>query len=438
MKKSLLIRAEDKNQWERRTPLVPRDAAQIRHGTGAQVLVETSAKRCFSDSDYLDSGAQICQGMQDGDVILGVKEIPISKLLPEKVYLFFSHTVKGQAQNMPMLKRIMELRATLIDYERICDPRGRRLIFFGPLAGAAGAIDIFHLLGQYWDHHGLKTPFLECLQALDYSSLEEAKTHFQVVGRLISEGAIPSSLAPLVVGVLGYGQVSQGAQAVLESFPLERVTPEELPTLISRGDGRQDRLYLSVFKEEDLVRPLGSSKFVLEDYYKHPERYESKFAAYLPFISVLVNGIYWDSRYPRFVTWSDLKRLTGTGGQPRLAGIADITCDVGGSIECNVRTTDSGAPAYLCDPVGQNVVAGHRGDGILMLAVDNLPAELPLDSSDFFSTRLRDFVPALLDADYSEPLSESGLPPELRDAVIVYNGELTPGYRYLEDHLQPG
>jgi alpha-aminoadipic semialdehyde synthase len=190
-----------------------------------------------------------------------------------------------------------------------------------------------------------------------------------------------------------------------------------------------------VFKEEDLVRPLGNRSFVLEDYYQHPEHYESKFADYLPFITVLVNGIYWDSRYPRFVTWSDLKRLSGTGGPFRLAGIADITCDVGGSIECNVKATNSGAPAYLCDPVGQSVVDGHRGDGILMLAVDNLPAELPLDSSDFFSTQLRDFVPALLEADYAEPLKKSGLPAELRDAVIVYNGELTSEYRYLEDHV---
>jgi alpha-aminoadipic semialdehyde synthase len=435
MKKSLLIRAEDKNQWERRTPLIPRDAAQIRQGGETRVLAETSAKRCFSDSDYLDAGVEICQGMDAGDVILGVKEIPNEKLLPGKVYLFFSHTVKGQAQNMAMLKRIMDLQATLIDYERICDRGGRRLIFFGPLAGSAGAIDIFHLLGQYWDHHGLETPFLECRQALDYSSLEEAKGHFQVVGKAISEGAVPAPLSPLVVGVLGYGQVSQGAQAVLESFPLERLEPTELPTLTSRGKVRRDCIYLSVFKEEDLVRPLGNRSFVLEDYYQHPEHYESKFADYLPFITVLVNGIYWDNRYPRFVTWSDLKRLADSRGPSRLAGIADITCDVGGSIECNVKATDSGAPAYLCDPIEQNVVDGHRGDGILMLAVDNLPAELPLDSSDFFSTRLRDFVPSLLEADYFEPLNKSGLPPELRNAVIVYNGELTPEYRYLEEHL---
>jgi len=435
MKKSLLIRAEDKNQWERRTPFIPRDAGRILQKHGVQVLVETSAKRCFSDSDYADAGAKICQGMNEGDVILGVKEIPLTKLLPRKAYLFFSHTVKGQSQNMPMLKRIIELQATLIDYERICDRQGRRLIFFGPMAGSAGAIDIFHLLGRYWDYQGLKTPFLECRKALDCLSLEEAKEHFRVVGKMIGGGAIPARLAPLVVGVLGYGQVSQGAQAVLESFPLERLGPDQLPELIKAGEGRQDRIYLSVFREEDLVRPLGTSEFVLEDYYQHPENYESKFAAYLPFITVLVNGIYWDSRYPRFVTWSELQDLASSGGPNRLAGIADITCDVGGSIECNVKATDSGSPSYLCDPIGRKDVDGHRGEGILMLAVDNLPAELPLDSSDFFSTQLREFIPALLEADYSDSLAGSGLPAELQNAVVVYNGELTAQYRYLERYL---
>jgi len=435
MKKSLLIRAEDKNRWERRTPLIPRDARQTLQETGVQVLVESSAKRCFSDSDYADAGAEVSHGMSEGDVILGVKEIPLEKLLPRKAYLFFSHTVKGQSQNMPMLKRIMELQATLIDYEKICDRQGRRLIFFGPLAGSAGAIDIFHLLGQYWDYQGSKTPFLECRKALDYPSLEAAKEHFRAVGKMIGEGAIPARLTPFVVGVLGYGQVSQGAQAVLDSFPLERLKPDELPELIEAGEWRRDCVYLSVFKEEDLVRPLGTTEFVLEDYYQHPENYESKFAAYLPFITVLVNGIYWDSRYPRFVTWSDLQGLANSEGPNRLAGIADITCDVGGSIECNVKATDSGMPSYLCDPIGRKVVDGHRGDGILVLAVDNLPAELPLDSSDFFSTRLREFIPALLEADYSDSLSGSGLPAELQNAVIVYNGELTAKYQYLERYL---
>ena len=116
MKKSLLIRAEDKNRWERRTPLIPRDARQTLQETSVQFLVESSAKRCFIDSDYADAGAEISHGMSEGDVILGVKEIPLEKLLPRKAYLFFSHTVKGQSQNMPMLKRIIELQATLIDY----------------------------------------------------------------------------------------------------------------------------------------------------------------------------------------------------------------------------------------------------------------------------------------------------------------------------------
>lgn len=435
MIRSLLIRAEDKNQWERRTPLIPPDAGHILRSCEARVLVETSPKRCFSDLDYAAVGSGICEGMGKGDVILGVKEIPLEKLLPRKVYLFFSHTVKGQSHNMPMLKRILEQQATLIDYERICDQTGRRLIFFGPFAGSAGAIDIFHLLGLYWEHRGIRTPFLQCRSALGYSSLEEAREHFRLVGKAIAAEGIPVGLAPFVVAVLGYGQVSQGAQNVLDSLPVVRVEPEDLPSL-AKGDGfRRDCIYLSVFRESDLVTPLERRKFVLEDYYQHPGNYESRFASFLPYITVLINGIYWDARYPRFVTWDDLGRLANGGTELKLAGIADITCDVGGSIECNVKTTDSGSPAYLCDPIRKSVVDGHRGDGVLMLAVDNLPAELPVDSSEFFSSRLRDFVPALMGADFSRPLEASGLPDELQGAVITYNGELTPNFKYLRRFL---
>ena len=146
--KTLLIRAEDKNRWERRAPVVPADLEKILSDTGAKAFVEKSDKRFFSEDQYTAAGAVGCEGMADGDVIIGVKEIPLEKLLADKTYLFFSHTIKGQSDNMPLLQKIIDSGSTLIDYEKITDEKGRRLIYFGPYAGDAGAIDILSLMGE--------------------------------------------------------------------------------------------------------------------------------------------------------------------------------------------------------------------------------------------------------------------------------------------------
>ena len=150
---------------------------------------------------------------------------------------------------------------------------------------------------------------------------------------------------------------------------------------------------------------------------------------------MFIHTSYWDSRYPRFVTWDGLKQLSQSPAGLRLQGIADITCDVTGSIECNVKSTDPGTPAYLCDPNTKQITDGCRGDGIVVLAVDNLPAEIPRDASNFFSNQLKKFVPSLINADFAKPLAESGLDVELQKAVIVYRGELTDDYQYLKQHI---
>jgi alpha-aminoadipic semialdehyde synthase len=132
------------------------------------------------------------------------------------------------------------------------------------------------------------------------------------------------------------------------------------------------------------------------------------------------------------VTWESLRRLYKGPDAPKLCGIADITCDVGGSIECNVKTTNSEMPAYLCNPMDRSITDGHKGEGIVLLAVDNLPAEIPSDSSRFFSNQLKAFIGNLVNADYDKSLEKSGLCPEIQRAVIAYNGELTSPYKNLE------
>ncbi len=433
--KTILIRAEDKNEWEKRTPLIPDDLKTVLSETGGKAFVERSGKRFFKEEAYRKAGAEITEGMAGGDIILGVKEIPEEKILDNKIYLFFSHTIKGQAGNMPMLKRIMNSGSTLIDYEKIIDEKGRRQVYFGRYAGDAGAIDILWLMGEYWRHKDINSPLHKVEQALKYHSVEEAKDHLERIGDQIKEKGWPPEISPVVIGILGYGNVSKGAQNIFNALPTEYIKPDALPALIENGEAKNDRIYLVVFEERHLVKPKEGHPFNLNDYYIHPEKYEAAFEPYLPYLTIIVNATYWDERYPRFVTWKGLRLLQERFPQPKLAGIADITCDVNGSIECNVKTTDSGQPAYRVDPKKRTVKDGHLGDGIVLLAVDNLPAELPNDASVFFSNQLRPYVPNLMKALWHKRLEDSGLHPHIKPGVIVYNGQLTEPYYYLQRYL---
>lgn len=432
---ALLIRAEDKNRFERRSPLVPADAQRLIEETGATVYVERSEKRFFGESDYRAAGATPVDDMTPGDVIVGVKEIPEEKIIDGKTYIFFSHTIKGQKSGMPLLKRFISGGSTLIDYEKITGDDGRRLIYFGRYAGDAGAIDILALMGEYWRHQGIKTPLSSVKTAMNYESVADAKRYIAKVGDKIRKEGFPASLSPFVIGVLGYGNVSSGAQQILDCLPVKRIDPAALENLSKGGGWDRHTVYLTVFREEDMVERRDGGVFDLSDYYENPENYASRFERYLPFLTLLVNAVYWEKRYPRFVTWDSLSRLFTKECCPKLAGIADITCDTNGSVECNVRSTDSGSPAYRCDPRTKTVSDGHRGDGIVVLAVDNLPAELPCDSSTFFSGQFKALLPNILSADFSKPLEETGLSPEVKRAVIVHRGELTPSYSYLKEHL---
>lgn len=433
--KTVLIRAEDKNQWERRTPIVPQDLRWILQETGTNAFVQRSGKRVFPEIEFEKAGAEICEDMSPGEVIFGVKEIPVEKILDNKVYVFFSHTIKGQEYNMPLLKKILESRSTLIDYERIISSDNRRIVYFGNYAGDAGALDILSLTGEHWASRGIETPLSAVRRAHQYHSLQEARNHLKQIGERIRNSGLPAEVVPLTVGILGYGNVSRGAQEVFDCLPVRRIHPEEIDVL---GRGNQldsNTLYMTIFKEEHLVETKSGSPFDLKEYYTHPELYRSRFSRYLPYFTLLVNAIYWDVRYPRFVTWDVLSDLVSGPEPAKLASIADITCDKNGSIECNVRSTDSGMPAYQVNPLTREVRDGHLGDGIIVLAVDNLPCELPRDSSVFFSNQLKSLVPDILSADYNSSLEESGLKPEVRKAVIVYKGQLTEDYQYLQDYL---
>ncbi len=334
-----------------------------------------------------------------------------------------------------MLKRLMDSGSTLIDYEKITDEQGRRKVFFGPFAGDAGAIDILWLLGENWKNKGIETPFANVKQALKYDSVQDAKNKLQQIGGELEATGFPKEVGPVFIGILGYGNVSRGAQQIFEQFPHEYIAPEELTDFANSGMASLHKVYLTVFKEEHLVEHNKNQPFVLQDYYDHPENYHSVFQRYLPYFTMLVNATYWTKAYPTFVSWESLADLFATQERPKLCAIADITCDPNGSVECTVKCTDSGMPAFRVFPKEKKTEDGHLGEGIIVLAVDNLPAEVPRDASEFFSRYLTPFVPGIMRADFDKPLDESGLPPEIKRAVIVYKGKLAPDFEYLQQYL---
>jgi len=185
-----------------------------------------------------------------------------------------------------------------------------------------------------------------------------------------------------------------------------------------------------------MVEPVSlKHSFELQDYYDHPEKYRSKFSSYVPHLTVLMNCIYWEKRYPRLITKEYLKRLFAPGAKPSLRVIGDISCDLEGAIEATVKVTDSGNPIYVFDPLEGKATDGYQGQGPVILAVYNLPCELPRESSAYFSNVLKKYVPEIVGADYTVPFERLRLPESIKNAVIVYRGELTPNYRYLEKFL---
>lgn len=409
------IRRETKNRFERRVPLAPQHVEELVREQGRSVAVQPSAIRVFDDAAYAAAGATILEDLSRCRVILGIKEIPPPEILAGRPNLAFFHVIKGQPHNLPILQRALEAGATLIDYEPIVDRHGRRLLFFGRHAGYAGMIDALWILGRRLATEGAANPFAVLRQANAYGSLEEALEILAgPVGHEIREHGLPPEIHPLVVGFTGGGNVSRGAQEVFDRLPFVEVAPEALHELAATPDLSHRTLYKVVFRRE--ARRL--------------------FERHLPHLTVLVNGIYWDPGEPRLVTWSDLEALWGEVARPRLRVIADLSCDIEGSIEATVRATDPGDPVYVVDPTSRCATPGVAGHGPVILAVDNLPAELPREASEHFGDALFPFLTDLVAADFSVDFEHLALPAPLRDAVVAHAGRLTPRFEYLRRSLE--
>jgi alanine dehydrogenase len=428
------IRHEDKYEDERRAPLTPKHVARLVKQKKLDIIVQTSAKRIFTDEEYLQAGATISSDLKDCSVIFGVKEIPLAFFEPEKTYVFFAHVIKGQKYNMPMLRKMMELKCNLIEYEKVVDDQGKRLIFFGRYAGMAGMINSFWALGLRLREYGIQSELQKLRQAHNYHSLKEAKDDLSRVGQLVAEHGINPNLRPFVIGFTGYGNVSQGAQEICGFLPVKEISPEKLLGLHKRKELPDNLIYKVVFKEEDLYENIHGHPFDLHEYFSNPQDFRSRFEQYIPHLSMLVNCVYWDHRYPRLVTRDYLEKMYAKG-RPKLMVIADISCDIEGSVECMLHPTTIGEPLFVYDPVKRTAAMGHKGDGMLVMAVDILPAELPRDASDGFADVLVNFVKPIADADFDEHFDDLDLPRPIKKGLILHKGELTPEFKYLEEFL---
>jgi len=429
------IRHEDKYKLERRAPLTPKHVARLVKQKKLDIIVQTSDKRVFTDEEYIHAGAKIAKDLKRCSVIFGVKEMPLSFFEPEKTYVFFAHVVKGQQYNMAMLRRMMELKCNLIEYERVVDEQGKRLIFFGRYAGMAGMINSLWALGLRLKETGYNSTLLKLKQAHHYHSLSEAKDDISAIGQLIAENGIPHDLRPFVIGFTGYGNVSQGAQEIVGLLPVKEISPAKLLELHRRKKLPDNIVYKVIFKEEDLFEHVDDEPFELHDYYSNPHNYRSKFEKYIPYLSMLINCVYWDNRYPRLVTKHYLKKLYARGN-PTLTIIGDISCDVEGSVECTLKPTEIDDPIFVYHPDTEQITMGYKGNGMLVMAVDILPAELPRDSSDGFADVLVNFVKPIADADFNEHYDDLDLPKAIKKALILHKGELTPEFKYMEEFLK--
>ena len=429
---TLGIRREDKNKWERRVPLVPKHVKELSENYDIKTIIQPSKIRAFSEKEFANAGAIINEDLSSCPVIFAIKEIPDDFYEPQKTYAFFSHTIKGQKYNMPMLKKMMESECNLIDYEKITDEKGRRLVFFGRFAGLAGMIDTLWAFGQRMKWKGVETPFSEIKQTIHYRDLDEGKNHLKKIGNTIEQEGFPDSLTPFVVGFAGYGNVSKGAQEILDILPVEEISPKQLEIIHKNFSNKV--IYKVVFKEEDMVKPISNEKdFVLQEYYDQPHLYHSIFQQYINQLTILMNCIYWDKQYPRLISKEFLRENYTYKSKLQIVG--DISIDINGAIEFTEKATSPDSPVFVYNHLSDEIIDGYAGNGIVVMAVDNLPCEVPKESSQAFSDSLLRFIAPIVKADYSVDFDGLDIPSEIKKAVILYHGKLTPNYTYINKFL---
>ncbi|XP_055948926.1 alpha-aminoadipic semialdehyde synthase, mitochondrial-like isoform X2 [Argiope bruennichi] len=442
--KVLAVRREDASVWERRAPLAPHHVKQLTK-EGVKVLVQPSNRRAYPMQAYINAGAIIQEDISEAPVIIGVKQVPIDSLLPNKTYCFFSHTIKAQEANMPMLDCILERNIRLIDYEKLVDSKGQRVVAFGKFAGVAGIINILHGLGLRLLALGHHTPFMHVGPAHNYRNSGMARQTVRDAGYEIALGMMPRSIGPLTFVFTGSGNVSQGAQEVFQELPYEYVSPTDLPQVAEHGS--MNKVYGAVVSRDDHFRRKEGGGFDAEEYEAFPERYYSNFAKTIaPYASVIINGIYWAVNSPKLLTIPDAKHLLrpsytpwlpSSAGSPslphRLLAICDISADPGGSIEFMSECTTIDTPFCLYDADQHKNSESFSGPGVLVCSIDNMPTQLPLEATDYFGYLLYPYMDSILSSDATKPLENLNFGQTVEGAIIASNGKLTPNFEYIQE-----
>lgn len=440
------IRKEDENKrQEYRTPLVPADIANLRQDNpSAEFIIEAGRlpsyvyPRAYTDEEYQAVGAEIAD-INTADIIMGIKEISISALAPNKTYIYFSHTYKGQPHNMPMLRKLRNLGCSLIDYELIVEDvedevyevdRYRRKVFFGHMAGYAGTIDTLYGLGQRYLARGIDTPFAKIKKSTDYTSdfgdfgdFQQAMAGIKALADDIQTDGLPENIAPVVFGLTGHGNVGKAVRHILEHLPIVEITPEQLIDWRIKPEESRNRVYLVHFSRA----------------YREPATLQQ----YLPHLSVLIHGAKWLPHQERIVTRAWLQHVADTN----LEIIGDISCDPNGAIAIS-KPTYPDDPIYTYLPKNDNLSEtwsyeqfektcemGIKAEGVAVMSVTNLPTEFARESSESFSTMLSEYVSELLHADLSKPFAEINLSRQLKRAFIMHKGEFTPDFEQLDNHI---
>jgi alanine dehydrogenase len=393
-----LIR-ERKNPPDRRVALTPQQCAHLQqHFSNIKIKVEPSPDRCFSDDEYRDAGIEVDADLSACDVLLGIKEVAIDSLIEGKTYFMFSHTKKKQAYNQKLMQALIKKNIRLIDYECLTHTDEQRILGFGLYAGIVGAHNGLLTFGKKWGLYDLPPAH----QVQDYTDLHKIYGHVR--------------LPNLKIAMTGSGKVAAGILEVMTHFDVEQVEPEDYLT------HQYDYPVYTHLKGGNLYTRKDNDLFSRDDFHAHPEAYKCLFSRYIPQTDILMNGIYWDKNIARLFEKPEIQR-----NDWRVSVIADITCDINGSVPINIGASTIADPVYGINrkTMQKDEAFQPTRDIIDVMAIDNLPNELPRDASQYFGTHFEKFV-------LQELLS--GNSDIIRRATICENGKLTKPYEYLSDY----
>ena len=399
MAKLGLIR-EGKTPADGRVAFTPAQAASVKDRFDVEIIAQSSEVRSFKDQEYENIGIPVKNDLGDCDILMGIKEVPLDQLLDNKTYFFFSHTIKKQPYNQKLLQKILEQNITLIDYECLKNQSGQRLVAFGRYAGIVGAYNGIYAFGRRSGLFNLR----RANQCFDMSDL---RTEYQKV-----------KLPPIKIAVTGSGRVAKGAMEVLDEMNIKKISVEEY---LNKPAYKPCYVQLGV---KSYHKTKDGSVFHVQDFYDNPSKFESNFSRFLPHTDLLISAAYWDPSAPRLF---ESEEMAKPGFKIKV--IADITCDINGSIPSTQKASTIDEPLYDYNPLGNSIEPPLSDEkNITVMAIDNLPSELPRDSSqDFGNQLIRQIMPALLIKD------EQWI---IKRATITKGGELTEYYRYLQDYVE--